>query len=90
MSRHLHVIVTDDEADYQVLSRGNDKGKFAIAVEATAPPEIWQAFERGLENEWFRLVDVARLTATNGELARVFRLTDAGRERLKKLSEARS
>jgi hypothetical protein len=86
MSRKLVRIITDDEADFRVLSLGKENGKFAVPVNATGGEDLWRAFERGLDNDWYRLIDIVPVTAAQGRLSRVFRLTDAGRERLKQVT----
>lgn len=77
MSYSLH-----DEADFRLLSLASDKRKFAIQVGYVPSPEIQFAFERGIDNEWFTLVDVSSVAAAPGRLMRLFRLTDAGMKRL--------
>lgn len=79
-------VMTNDEADLIVLSRANEQGKFAVPLDATADKDIWAAFERGIDNDWYRLIDVAPISAMEGRMARIFRLTDAGRERLKQVA----
>ena len=85
MTRRLVDLTTDNDADLMVLSRANERGKFAVPLDATGTKDVWAAFERGLDNDWFRLIDVAPISAHDGRVSRIFRLTDAGRERLAEL-----
>lgn len=70
--------MTTDEADFMLLKLANEKGKFAIEVGCKMGPDLRAAFERGIDNEWFTLVDVSGVTVVPGRLMRVFRLTAAG------------
>jgi hypothetical protein len=80
--------MTDDAADLKLLGLANGKRKFAILVESQMPESLQNAFERGIDREWFTLVDVsADIAAVNGRLTRVFRLTDAGMSRLSELAQ---
>lgn len=81
----LRVVVTNDEADQQLLSLANEKGKFAIQLGMVLEPELQQAFERGIDNRWFDLVDIGHVQCAPGRLMKVFRLTDAGAARLNEL-----
>ena len=75
----------EDKADLTVLSRANEKRKFGIALGARLGQEVVDAFERGIDNQWFTLVDVSPIAAAEG-VYRLFRLTDAGVARLAELS----
>lgn len=79
--RTLNRVVTFDEADETLLSLANERGKFALSV-GPMPAYIQEAFERGIDNQWFTLVDVGPVSAAPGHLMRVFRLTPAGVLRL--------
>jgi hypothetical protein len=77
--------VTRDMADYALLKLANEKGKFAIQVNLPIP-DLQHAFERGIDAEWFTLVDVSFIAEIKAPvLMRVFRLTAAGWERLRAL-----
>ena len=75
-------VTSDEEAEIQLLSSANHRGKFAIELGHVLPPAQQIAFERGIDNQWFTLVDVAPLAVTPDRLTRVFRLTEAGWHRL--------
>lgn len=69
-----------------VFELANEKGKFAIGVEYPIP-EIQWALERGFDEDWWRLIDVCVVTHSQGQMVRVFRLTDAGRVRFAELNK---
>lgn len=81
----------NDAADLTLLSLASAKRKFGLSLGGfTEPPiraPIQAAFERGIDYHWFDLVDVSPLPAATGDLRlmRVFRLTDAGHQRLRDL-----
>jgi len=82
--------MTNDEADLAILSLANEKLKFALeigrpAFEGTEDAYLQLALERGIDGEWFTLVDVSPVAEFPGRLFRIFRLTDAGVARLKQL-----
>jgi hypothetical protein len=79
--------MTKDEADAAVLSLANEKGKFALELGLTLPDDEQYAFERGIDERWFELIDLAIIAEVPGRLMRVFRLTDAGIERLRELGQ---
>lgn len=78
----FEVIITDDEADWNILKLANPKGKFAIQVGPLPVRQEQEAFERGIDNEWWRLVDIGPVSsAPRGLVFRIFKLTEAGRAR---------
>ena len=78
----LQRIITHDEAEWGILKLANDKGKFAIQMGAIPEEDLQTAFERGIDNDWFTLVDVGPLAhASQGAVMRIFKLTAAGRAR---------
>ena len=83
--------MTDDEqADLSLLSLANHKRKFALEI-GTFPPNLERlqgALERGIDARWFELVDVSPLSEGGAytRVFRIFRLTDAGMERLAQLA----
>ena len=84
--RTLRRVITDDEADWRLLSLANEKGKFGIELGLIPGMEELQfAFERGIDAEWFTFVDVSRVRATLSYM-RIFRLTEAGRVRKNELA----
>jgi len=78
-----------DVADYALMRIANEKRKFAIELAGyVMSPMMAEAFERGIDEEWFTLVDVsAHLQAAPGRVMKVFRLTDKGWLRLCVLRE---
>jgi hypothetical protein len=78
--------VGDDTADFNVLSVANERGKFAVGLTGAGWSDAHQrAFERGLEQDWYRFIDIAFLSAADGRLCKVYLLTSAGRARLDEL-----
>lgn len=80
----LQRVITTDEAEWTVLSKANELGKFAVPIDQFfAPDAISAAFERGMVERWYTLIDVSRLLiAGRPDLCRVYLLTDAGKQRL--------
>lgn len=74
--------MTDEEADLTVLSKANHKRKFGVPFGVSLPSELQFAFERGIDNDWFRLVDIAPIAALPSNFIRLFKLTDVGVARL--------
>lgn len=73
---------TNDDADWQLLKLANDKGKFALSLGPIDVDDLQLAFERGIDREWFTLVDLSPVSVVpHAGLMRVFRLTQAGRRR---------
>lgn len=78
-----------DAADLRLLKLANEKGKFAIEVGFPMDQDLQGAFERGIDNDWFTLVDLSPVAcAPMGCLMRVFKLTAAGRYRLQALKRS--
>lgn len=86
MSRTLTRVMTNDEADFRLLSLANEKRKFGIAVGLKIDPALQFALERGIDNEWFTLVDISATAICPSQVLRIFRLTDAGLKRLAEVS----
>ena len=84
MSRTLNRLVTFDEADRELLDLANEKGKFALDILGIDDEDLQLAFERGIDQDWFTLVDVSYISVTS-HLMRIFKLTEAGEQRLKEL-----
>lgn len=81
MSGSIH-----ERAELKVLSLANDKHKFAIQVGYIhEDDEVQLALERGMDNDWFTLIDVAPVSVAPGRLMRVFKLTLEGRQHLHRL-----
>ncbi|MEK0326433.1 MAG: hypothetical protein QQN63_12090 [Nitrosopumilus sp.] len=79
--------LTNDEADWGILKLANRKGKFAIQMGPIPIKELELAFERGIDEEWWTLVDIGpNLAHANGTMMRVFKLTTRGIIRRIKLS----
>ena len=77
-----------EEADYDLLKLANEKGKFAIGMGYPMNEEQSAAFERGIDEDWFSLVDIARIAHSEGQYVRVFKLTEAGRAEFSRLAES--
>lgn len=77
--------MTDDEADLALLSRANEKLKFGVAVGLVLPGALQRALERGMDEHWFTLIDVAVAHVASDQMLRIFRLTNAGISRLNDL-----
>lgn len=73
--------MSEDEADLAILSLANEKRKFALSLGGRFGQDLQDAFERGIDREWWTLVDVSRIDASPVAM-RIFRLTDAGMARL--------
>jgi hypothetical protein len=74
----------EDRDDLALLSLQNDKHKFAIEVGyASAATQL--ALERAFDNDWVRLIDVTMIAVARNRLMRVFKLTQAGLQRLYQL-----
>ncbi len=72
-------IVTYDEADWEILKLANEKKKFAVQVGAGPSQEQQNALERGIDNDWFSLVDVGPIAhGPPGMMMRIFKLTVTG------------
>jgi len=71
---------TQDEIDMTILDLANEKDKFALQIGATLSSQESMAFERGIDNDWFMLIDVSPIAAHPG-VFRVFKLTQAGKNR---------
>lgn len=78
----LERVVTVDEADFQLLSLANEKGKFGLSMGSIPDQNLQAAFERGIDGHWFDLVDISPISAYPGRWFRLFRLTEAGKQRL--------
>ena len=73
---------TKAKADLRLLKLANSKGKFALEMGLPMDRHLLDAFERGIDQQWFTLVDVAPLASAGMSTCRVFRLTDEGWKRL--------
>jgi hypothetical protein len=84
------ISIVESDAEFELLSMANEKRKFAIEI-GLEVAHLQPAFERGIDEDWFRLVDVSFVAASvaRGRLMRVFRLTDAGLARLAELAASR-
>lgn len=81
---------SQDDADLLLLGLANEKSKFAIQIGYPFTQEAQEAFERGIDNDWFTLVDISDLAnAPNGAVCRIFKLTTQGKRRLDDLRSVR-
>lgn len=76
---------SDEDDEIRLLSLANHKRKFAIEFGLQMSDQQQLAFERGIDNEWFTLVDISPVTFAPGRVMRIFRLTEAGFKRLGEL-----
>jgi hypothetical protein len=72
---------TEDFEDFRLLGLANENGKFAIELGYPMEEDMNAAFERGINNEWFRFVYLAALAHVPDRAMRVFKLTRAGVDR---------
>ncbi len=73
--------MTQVEAELSLLSLANEKDKFAIQLGVVLEPAVQQALERGIDQDWFTLVDISTIAEYPGIYFRLFRLTDKGHYR---------
>jgi hypothetical protein len=78
-------MTSEDKADAELLALANEKGKFAIQIGLPLSEPLQEAFERGIDSEWFTLVDVSPIAHSAAACCRVFRLTLAGWQRRNEL-----
>ena len=78
----LKRVMTIDETDWRLLKLANEKGKFALSLGSIQDEDLQMAFERGIDAEWFSLVDFSPVSQAVGTgLLRIFRLTKMGWKR---------
>lgn len=77
-------MTTEDEEDFSILKLANEKGKFGLEIGAVLLPVERNGLERGMDNDWFTLIDVSPIAESLG-VFRVFKLTAAGKARLNEL-----
>lgn len=76
---NLRIVKTFDQADWELLSLANEKGKFGIGLATKLEEDQQLAFERGIDNQWFTFVDLSLVASMPGAgLIRLYRLTEAG------------
>jgi hypothetical protein len=80
-------VKTNDEYEWDILKMATaDKGKFAIGFLFTDDVKLAEAFERGLDENWYTLIDVTmQMAIAPGLPMRVYRLTDIGKLRYNEL-----
>ena len=75
------IIMTPEEAEWNIFKRANSAGKFAIPIGAVPDdPAVQKALERGFDEEWYALIDVSPIAELPG-IFRVYRLTPKGQRR---------
>lgn len=79
-------IISDDEADFRLLSVADRKRKFVVQLGHVLESEFQCALDRGIDNNWFILLDVTTAIDLPGKIFRVFRLTASGERRLNELA----
>jgi hypothetical protein len=79
---------TDDEYDWELLRLATGHHKFAIQLSMTLDENLQRAFERGVDRDWFTLVDVAVIAAApQAGPMKIFKLTNRGIARLRQLKK---
>ena len=79
---------TDEECDWDILRRANDKGKFAIELGMVMCDHLQFAFERGIDNSWWMLADLSFIAEyPSRNPMRIFKLTPAGEARRAELEK---
>lgn len=84
----MPLIIGSDASDEEILDSVGKDGNMGLPVGGILEPARQRAFDRVIENDWLRLIDIVP-AMVNGTpaLARKFRITDAGRARLKEIKE---
>jgi hypothetical protein len=78
-------------AEYRLFQMANEKGKFALDQDhRLIPRELQEALERGFDNDWWQLIDVAIILHSAGRPVRVFKLLPAGKARFEWLKWVKS
>ena len=62
-----------------------ESGKFAIPVGGVGTAAEQEAFERGLDEDLYRLIDISPISIQPNTMFRIFKLTDKGFGRLAQL-----
>lgn len=79
---------TDEECDWDILRRANDKGKFAIELGQVMCDHLQAAFERGINNSWWTMVDLSFIAEyPSRSPMRIFKLTTFGESRRAQLEK---
>lgn len=78
-----------EDGEFRLLSlANNDRRKFAIQMGYGMDKALQEAFERGIDEQWFTLVDVSPIhAAPDGRVMRIFRLTDSGFQHFARLKQ---
>ncbi|WP_155248592.1 hypothetical protein [Bradyrhizobium japonicum] len=83
----LRIVKTFDQADWELLSLANEKGKFGIGLATKLEEDQQLAFERGIDAQWFTFVDLSTVASMPGAgLIQLYRLTEAGAARRAELA----
>lgn len=79
----MAIIISTDEADYQVLSKFDNGDVLSMPIGIVTPGYIQAAVDRMIDSEFFSLMDIRPRPGVepDGALWRVFRLTSAGKRR---------
>jgi hypothetical protein len=78
---------TEDHYDFEILRLANENGKFAIPFNYEINKGkkdytgLVQAIERGIDNNWFFLIDISPLMWDPSRIYRIYRLTPEGKSR---------
>jgi hypothetical protein len=75
-------------SDYRLLSMAtDDTDKFALEIGLQLDEDLNEAFERGIQHDWFTLVDVGPIALKMNSCFRIFKLTLSGRKLKASLQE---
>lgn len=73
---------SEEECDWEILKLANEKGKFGIELGVIPCEHIQAAFERGIDNNWWIMVDLTFLPShPSRNPLRLFKLTNFGEAR---------
>ena len=87
----IRIALSPQDAELKLLSLANEKDKFGLAIGTIPDAQMQQAFERGIDNGWYTLVDVTPIAAAPPNLIfRIFKLTPAGIVRRDELRQAKA
>lgn len=71
-----------DAHDWEILAKADQKGNFIMMLGATMCDHQKAAFERGVDKNWWQMVDIRFVPSDIGPtLARIFKLTNYGEAR---------
>lgn len=79
---------SDEECDWEILKLANEKGTFGVELGLVPCDHLQAAFDRGVDNDWWRLTDVTfRPDFKSRNPVRMFKLTSFGEARRAQLEK---